>query len=246
VRSAPPRGATSAASSDAAGDSVAQSVRASIVSSVSRCSNFSHISCLSAGSSPNAQHRCYLSGTLFLSAPERHEAPSIADLQLVPATQLQLHSWVRGAFGMVQVSAIQVDPMRTCRLFQLCVDGRPLLTVTESHRIVVAIDGRRTSVVLAEELQPGDQILCSNWSGDLGSAACPVVPMLLRDVRSFSLAVDVVLVRFQPDEPVEAFDLSSAILSKGYAPGRRGGRRRRQERTAEVASIPDTEYDDGW
>jgi hypothetical protein len=69
--------------------------------------------------------------------------------------------------------------------------------------------------------------------------------MVLRDVKTFTHAADVVLVRFQPDEPVEAFDLSSAILSKGHAPVRRGRRRRRQTLDADVISIPDTEYD-GW
>lgn len=245
MHSALPRGATAAAGSNAERESPTQRAAASAASDVSCRSLISHLSCLSAEGHPRSQRHCYLSGTLFLSAGSRHAAPSISELQLVPAQHLELHSWVRGAFGMVQVVAIEIHSGQRCKLVELSVDGRPSLTVTGNHRIVTAIRGRRTTTALAERLQPGGQILCSSWQGESTPAAPPAVPVVLRGVRTCTHAADVVLVRFQPDEPVEAFDLSSTILSKGHVPLRRGRRRHRHALDADVVSIPDTEYD-GW
>jgi len=177
---------------------------------------------------------CYLSDTLFIPVLLASEVPASSQIPFIQACHLQPLSWVRGAFNNLQVVSIQVYPSHSCQTVNLVVDDCLALTVTGDHRIVTDIVGRRSKTVLAERLKFGDHILCS--------VDHKVEARILTHVGKVRSTVDIVRIRFKPDEPVEAFNLPAGIiLSKGQATARRS-RYRPPASDNDVISIPDTDY----
>jgi len=175
--------------------------------------------------SGEAQNRCFMSDAMI-----RYVVGDSTNTILATIGSLTKRSVVRGYFSDLEVREINVME-RECVLVDLeAVDGATRLTVTDTHRIVTGIDGRRSQTRPAGELKQGDYILSTTG------------PQLLRSVSKRTCTAIIVEVTFYPDEPVEVFDAPNSILSKGQAKPRRGNATRRQAVNAEISSIPDTEY----
>jgi len=213
--------------------------------SLSSKSIASHFSCFesiaSLASAANEQRpTCFLSGALI----------KIDTGQLVEMRQLVQGSHVLSSKGNVlEVQSIRVVPPQLQPLVELKAGhdaaSASVLMVTASHRVMIQ-RGRFEQTIPAGSLQQGDHVHCSG--GRLEE---------LVSVRAVTEEVEVIEVRFHPDEPVEAF--CPAILSKGHGwprTTRRSKCRRRnsdeeisitniqENHDADNVSIPDTE--DSW
>jgi len=186
-------------------------------------------------SAPHAGNRCFLANTLFKIVD-----PGGNDTWLCRAEHLDRGMQVRGLYRNLNIESAKVQKGQQCELVELNVgDDTPPLTVTGNHRVVTELCGASSKTRKAMELEEGDVVCCS--SGGYKT---------LTDVRKSTAVVDIVAVRFKPDEPVKAFDVqhldtnssgTRAILSKGQKRIRRGGMRPSGFSSADMWSIPETE-----
>ena len=176
---------------------------------------------LSAGSRPpwHAVGDCYLMQGTFLKD---------LNMRWVPVGQLERFSMVSSASGRsLKVMIHQVIRNKLQHLVSLQV-GDALLHVTASHRIVVRRGGQHVPAP-ARSLRLGDDIVCS-----LG------VRRLDAEPEHHRIVTDVVQIRFDPDDAVEAAYLPMDIpLTLGERPSKRR-HRWQQSGTSDGLSIPNT------
>lgn len=122
---------------------------------------------------------------------------------LVPVQCLELHAQVCSCTGYpLRVMMIKVHPEMVQQVVELRA-GDGSLTVTGSHRVMVMRSGAQQTAY-ADELQPGDLVLCTGGSRELEVA------------RKYTMKTEIVEIVFDPDDAVEAFLLpASTILTKG-------------------------------
>lgn len=181
--------------------------------------------------------RCFLREATFYVAPKLGNTGGY-----LRADQLSPGCEVRAADGLSFLRVVRVVSHTSTEIIELRAGGASL-RVTPTHRAFVPpIPGSsKRRIVLASELQEGDEVVCS--SGTTQSLTH------VRRVRSEESGVDhfqVVAISFQPDHPVAVFEPS--ILSFGSGAIRRGGMSRRihgngsggTTAAVDLLSIPDT------
>jgi len=141
---------------------------------------------------------CYTKDTLFQTSLDCYTT----------AAKLKEYDTVLGASGnRLTVVSKQVHERMKRKLVTLRTTQSEL-TVTADHRVVIrGVDGVLSENV-AGNLKKGDLVLCG------------ALEQKLTKVMSFVANVEVVELRFDPDDPVETFKAPRwGILTKGQRPG---------------------------
>jgi len=193
-----------------------QSSDASGATSSASCNSL--LSCLVGEGDGGDNGYCFVAGSIL----------RLSNGELVPVSQLDAGDRVLASSGReLRVRSIALHPLQEQSLVELHAINQAVLTVTRDHRVMVE-RGPHAQTMPAVQLRVGDRVYST------GEERKELV-----EIRELTEEVQVVQVRFMPDEPVEVF--MPPILSKGHGWCRSTRRGHGNADTADVVSIPETE-----
>jgi len=144
--------------------------------------------------STDTSNRCFMRQTLF----------QVSNFAYKEAQALKVGDVVLGASGNpLLVSSHEIHKRQDCTLITLRTPQSEI-TVTDNHRIMVPTPNGLINEKEAGQLNPGDDVICGLRS------------QKLTKVRRFPTNVDLVEIRFMPDDPIETRVAPRwGILTKG-------------------------------